>query len=66
LALGAAVGHIHQMIAERNFAPGNAGTFFYMDIIIPLFGFPLLLLQYRLRGPMTKSVVSCPLDSVGP
>jgi hypothetical protein len=45
--LGAAVGHVYQMITEHNFAPGNAGMVFYMDIIIPLFGFLLLLIQYR-------------------
>lgn len=43
--LGAAVGYIHQMVAAHNFAPGNAGVIFYMDIIIPLFGFALLWLQ---------------------
>lgn len=46
--LGAAVGHVYQMIAAHNFAPGNTGVIFYMDIIIPLFGFLLLLLQHRL------------------
>src|SRR5260370_40206084 len=34
--LGAAAGHVHQMVTERNFAPGNAGIIFYMDIIVPL------------------------------
>lgn len=48
--LGAAVGHVHQMLAMHNFAPGNAGVIFYMDIIIPLFGFLLLWLQHRLRS----------------
>ena len=47
--LGAAVGHVYQMLAEHNFAPGNAGVIFYMDIVIPLFGFLLLLFQHRLR-----------------
>lgn len=47
-ALGAAAGHIDQMITAHNFAPGNAGIVFYMDIIIPLFGGLLLWLQ---RGP---------------
>jgi hypothetical protein len=39
---GAAAGHVHQMIAAHNFAPGNAGVIFYTDIAIPLFGFGLL------------------------
>lgn len=48
--LGAAAGHIHQMMAEHNFAPGNAGVIFYMDILIPLFGLLLLWLRHRLGG----------------
>ena len=47
--LGAAVGHVYQMVNEHNFAPGNAGVVFYMDIVIPVFGFLLLLLQYQAR-----------------
>ena len=45
--LGAAAGHVYQMATEHNFAPGNAGVIFYMDIVIPLFGFLLLWLQRR-------------------
>jgi len=45
--LGAAAGHIHQMIAAHNFAPGNAGGVFCMDIAIPLVGFLLLWLGRR-------------------
>lgn len=45
--LGAAAGHIYQMVTAHNFAPGNAGIIFYMDIFIPLFGFVLLWLQSR-------------------
>jgi Family of unknown function (DUF6790) len=48
--LGAAVGHIDQMVTEHNFAPGNAGVIFYMDILIPLFGFTLLWLQHLAAG----------------
>lgn len=46
--LGAAVGHLRQMIAAHNFAPGNAGTIFYLDIIMPLTGFVLLWLDRHL------------------
>lgn len=49
--LGAAAGHVYQMVAAHNFAPGNAGAIFYMDIAIPLFGFVLLWLQHRLGRP---------------
>jgi hypothetical protein len=47
--LGAAAGHVYQMVTAHNFAPGNAGVIFYMDILIPLFGFALLWLQHRRR-----------------
>ncbi len=50
--LGAAVGHIREMITEHNFASGNAGIIFYTDILIPLAGFVLLYLQWRqVRDP---------------
>lgn len=47
--LGAAGGHIYQMIAARNFAPGNAGIIFWTDILIPVIAFTLLCLQKRER-----------------
>lgn len=43
--LGAAGGHIYQMIATHNFAPGNAGVVFWTDILVPAIGFGLLYLQ---------------------
>ena len=42
VTLGAAVGHVYQMVTTHNFAPGNAGLIFYADIFVPLFGFALL------------------------
>jgi len=45
--LGAAVGHLDQMVTAHNFAPGNAGIIFWTDIFIPLFGFALLRLSRR-------------------
>ena len=48
--LGAAAGHINQMITAHDFAPGNAGIIFWTDIFIPLFGFALLWLQRRSVG----------------
>jgi hypothetical protein len=48
--LGAAAGHVHQMVTAHNFAPGNAGPIFYTDIIIPVVGFVLLWLQHGRRG----------------
>ncbi len=54
--LGAAMGHVEQMVTARNFAPGNAGVIFYTDILIPLFGFLLLWLQYRVGVPRRGNV----------
>ena len=48
--LGAAAGHINQMVTAHNFAPGNAGIIFWTDIFIPLFGFGLLWLHRRNVG----------------
>ena len=54
--LGAAAGHIYQMVTEHNFAPGNAGIIFYTDIIIPLVGFVLLALQHRYGRPSASLI----------
>ena len=35
--LGAAGGHVREMVAEKDFAPGNAGFIFYYDIIVPIY-----------------------------
>jgi hypothetical protein len=45
--LGAAGGHVYQMVSAGNFAPGNAGIIFYTDVLIPALGFVLLWLQHR-------------------
>jgi hypothetical protein len=41
--LGAAAGDIREMVEHGNFAPGNAGVIFYMDILIPAFGFAVAI-----------------------
>lgn len=43
---GDAIGHIRQMIVANNYAPGNAGSWFWMDIIIPAV---LLVSLWKLR-----------------
>ena len=48
--LGAAVGHVYQMVTAHNFAPGNAGIIFWTDILFPLLGFALLWLRYGRRN----------------
>lgn len=45
--LGAAAGHVYQMIVAHNFAPGNAGVVFYTDIGLPIIAFALLALQHK-------------------
>ena len=44
---GDAVGHVRQMIAAGNFAPGNAGTPFFADIILPVLTIALLFAAHR-------------------
>lgn len=44
---GAAAVHIHSMITEHNFAPGNAGVIFWSDVISPIIGFVFIWLQRR-------------------
>jgi hypothetical protein len=51
---GAAGGHIYQMIAKGNFAPGNAGIIFYSDIFIPIVGL-LFLWLHRRGAPASRS-----------
>jgi hypothetical protein len=54
--LGAAAGHVRQMIVAHNFEPGNAGVIFYTDIAIPVIGFVLLALQHRFgRKPIADA-----------
>ncbi len=45
--LGAAGGHIYQMVTAHNFAPGNAGAIFWTDIFLPVIGFVLLWLSRK-------------------
>lgn len=48
-SLGAAGGHIYQIITEHNFSPGNVGMVLPTDIILPLVGVLLLWLNYRFQ-----------------
>jgi hypothetical protein len=45
--LGAAGGHIYEIVTARNMAPGNAGMILYTDILIPVIGFTLLWFQRK-------------------
>jgi hypothetical protein len=46
-SLGAAGGHIYQMVAAHNFSPGNVGLVLPSDILIPVMGFIFLWLSYK-------------------
>jgi hypothetical protein len=45
--LGDAIGHVRQMIAEGNFASGNAGAPFIGDLIFPALSIILLIIVQR-------------------
>jgi hypothetical protein len=55
--LGDAIGHIKQMLIAGNFAPGNAGVPFYMDIVCPLLALILLGVAKRQKAAMRDSSV---------
>jgi len=58
--LGAAGGHVVEMIRSHNFAPGNAGIIFYTDVLLPIIGFALLWLAHRYpRQNATEPTASC-------
>lgn len=46
-SLGAAGGHIYQMIAAHNFSPGNVGLVLPSNFLIPAVGFIFLWLSYK-------------------
>lgn len=51
-----AVGHVYEMLVAGNFAPGNAGLPFFMDIICPVLGIGLLTFATRAtRGAKGES-----------
>ena len=45
--LGDAIGHVEQMVATGNFAPGNAGVPFIGDLIFPVLALILLIVVQR-------------------
>ena len=49
--LGAGIGHAHQIALTRNMAPGNAGIMFYSDFLLPVIGFVLLGVEWKLSRP---------------
>ena len=49
--IGAAIGHIQQVIATQNYAPGNGGFVLYVDFGVPIFGLLLLWLHHAAGRP---------------
>jgi hypothetical protein len=49
--LGDAAGHVRQMMTAGNFAPGNAGVPFYMDVICPVLAIALVIVAAREQRP---------------
>lgn len=54
-SLGAAGGHIYQMIVAHNFSPGNVGLVLPSNFLIPLTGFVFLWLSYKHPKPGTTT-----------
>ncbi len=54
---GDAIGHIRQMIVAKNFSPGNAGPWFWSDVLVPLL---LIWLITKLKNQQTKAKASPP------
>ncbi len=55
--LGDAIGHVREMVTAGNFAPGNAGVPFYMDIMCPLLAIAFLVMaSWRRRAGSTWAV----------
>lgn len=50
-SLGAAGGHVYQMVTAHNYSPGNVGLVLPTDIILPLVGMLLLWLSYKHPKP---------------
>jgi hypothetical protein len=50
-SLGAAAGHIYQMVTAHNFSPGNVGLVLPSNFLNPLVGFVCLWLSYKHPSP---------------
>ena len=61
--LGDAIGHVKQVLIAGNFAPGNAGVPFFMDIICPVLAITLLAIAKRQSAVQQKSAASLPGDA---
>jgi hypothetical protein len=46
---GDAIGHVRQMIVANNYAPGNAGSWFWTDVLIPIVLVVCMIAVWRQR-----------------
>lgn len=56
---GDGIGHIYQMATQSNFSSGNAGSWFWMDVIIPIV---LMICIKRLKPAPYNVAESQPLE----
>lgn len=59
--LGAAGGHIYQIVTSDNLAPGNAGSVLYTDILLPVIGSALLWYKWKASGHANAMTASRPV-----
>ena len=52
---GDAIGHVRQMIVAHNFAPGNAGPWFWTDVLVPLVMVASLAGLYRRQSGVQRT-----------
>jgi hypothetical protein len=52
---GDAIGHIKEMIIANNYAPGNAGPWFWTDVLVPMLLLTCLLLVWRSESQTTNA-----------
>jgi hypothetical protein len=50
---GDAIGHVRQMIVANNYRPGNAGTWFWTDVIVPILLVVCLVIVWKERKVAT-------------
>lgn len=52
---GDAIGHVQQMVVANNFAPGNAGPWFWTDVIVPFLLVACVFVVWRRRSAASSA-----------
>jgi hypothetical protein len=52
---GDAIGHVRQMVIANNFAPGNAGPWFWTDVFVPLLLVVCIVVAWRRERSVTTA-----------